>query len=258
MEKNHGISTSSERPYKWTLEGSRRLWDCYARRTIESAEPSGFYPQDFYVQVLKAASRWLRGKSKALDLGCSTGTLAGLLLRRGWEVYGTDLQKEVILLLRRRFEGKSSKPYLTVNHPKSLPFEAMSFDVVFCTEVLEHMLDEDRLEMLKEVRRILRPGGVLVATTPYKERLNTVICPNCYTSFHPMGHVHSVDEKIAKAWLEDSSLQAIGEKTFPLIIKREEDGVSYRLLKEVTRLLFRRVLVGRFSSILCFVGKRVS
>jgi len=48
---------------------------------------------------------------------------------------------------------------------RHIPFEDGRFDIVFCTEVLEHVPEPS--EFLDEIRRVLRPGGVLIMTTPF-------------------------------------------------------------------------------------------
>jgi ubiquinone/menaquinone biosynthesis C-methylase UbiE len=50
----------------------------------------------------------------------------------------------------------------------AMPFENASFDYVLCSEVLEHVSEDDKA--IAELRRVLRPGGVLVATVPYQKR----------------------------------------------------------------------------------------
>ena len=256
LEKAEREYDPVERPYRWTTEGARRMWACYAKRTIDNDIQSGFYPPDFYKQILKIAGAKLKGKSKALDMGCSTGTFMRLLLEKGWEVYGTDLQKAVIERLRRAFSGEEKTPTLKTAKNDKLPFDDESFDVVFCTEVLEHMLDEDRLMLLNEARRVLRVGGVFVASTPYKERLRTVICPECLSSFHPMGHVTCVDESIARRWLLECGLKPIVEKTFPTVLIREQDGFVYRMMKVFARSLMGDFLAEHLAAILCFIGER--
>jgi ubiquinone/menaquinone biosynthesis C-methylase UbiE len=49
-----------------------------------------------------------------------------------------------------------------------MPFDAASFDCVLCSEVLEHVPDDDKAVV--ELRRVLKPGGVLVVTVPYQKR----------------------------------------------------------------------------------------
>ena len=62
---------------------------------------------------------------------------------------------------RRRLPGAS----IVELHPDALlPFEDGAFDLVLCAETIEHVRDVQLF--LSEVRRVLRPGGVLAVTTP--------------------------------------------------------------------------------------------
>jgi SAM-dependent methyltransferase len=77
--------------------------------------------------------------------------------------------------------------------PSALP--SGSFQVVFLVEVLEHLLDEHLAPTLDEVRRLLAPGGHVVATTPNDEDLarESVRCPDCGARFHRWQHLRSLD-----------------------------------------------------------------
>jgi SAM-dependent methyltransferase len=83
---------------------------------------------------------------------------------------------------------------------------------VICTEVFEH-LTEEILELgLKEIKRILVPGGILIGTVPYRENLadNEVFCPHCNRTFHRWGHHQSFDEDKMRAVLgQDFSLRNV-------------------------------------------------
>ena len=58
------------------------------------------------------------------------------------------------------------------------------------SEVLEHLDDSERGEGLAEIRRVLKRGGFIVGTVPYRETLeqNVTICPHCAEVFHRWGH----------------------------------------------------------------------
>ena len=60
-------------------------------------------------------------------------------------------------------------------------------------EVVEHLDDATLPAVLAEARRLLRPGGSLLVTTPYREDLaaSTIQCPECGAEFHTIQHVRT-------------------------------------------------------------------
>jgi len=95
---------------------------------------------------------------KVLDVGCYNGTISSLLAH-GNEVHGVDLSEKAVELARQ----KGIEAYVSDAEDK-LPFPSAFFDVVFAGEVIEHTFDTDRF--LEEIRRVMKPSGSLVLTTP--------------------------------------------------------------------------------------------
>lgn len=87
----------------------------------------------------------------ALDVGCGDGFWSEKLSMFGYEVTSIDL-------------NVSYKKARMVNLEKSLPFSDGSFDLVWSTEVLEHLYSPETL--VREIKRILKPHGRMVLTTP--------------------------------------------------------------------------------------------
>ncbi len=94
-----------------------------------------------------------------LDLGCGLGEFTAALSEHGAIVTGCDVAQEA--LRRARARAPTVEFVLT---GEELPFADESFDVVWAGEVLEHV--QDGLGLLAEVRRVLRPGGRLLLSTP--------------------------------------------------------------------------------------------
>src|ERR1700737_4734681 len=98
--------------------------------------------------------------SRALDLGCGDGEVTAELGRviRG-EVVGADVsQVAVDLCILRGIEAHKVDP------SEGLPFPDKSFDLVFMTEVIEHLVEPSRT--MREIRRVLSPKGYLILSTP--------------------------------------------------------------------------------------------
>lgn len=111
----------------------------------------------------------VRGR-RILDAGCGSGPLAAELVARGADVVGFDGSPAMIDLARRRLG--STVPLTVHDLAEPLPYEDESFDVVVASLVLHYLEDWDA--PLAEVRRVLRPGGRLVASVnhPFAQVLN--------------------------------------------------------------------------------------
>lgn len=90
------------------------------------------------------------GKS-ALDIGCRDGYWTERLKEKGYAVSALDVRPEY-------------GPALVHDVENGLPFDDDSFDLVWCTEVIEHLHNPRHL--LDEIERVLRPDGLAVLTTP--------------------------------------------------------------------------------------------
>lgn len=94
-----------------------------------------------------------------LDLGCGTGSTVERLLSRGQRVIGLDRRPEGLLTVRR----SRGDARLIRADGSLLPIENGSADAVLLFDVLEHADDRS---LLSEVRRVLRPAGIVIATVP--------------------------------------------------------------------------------------------
>lgn len=105
-----------------------------------------------------------RGK-RVLDLGCRSGALSRHFLD-GNEVVGLDVDRAALA----KAEALGIQP-VQANVEEPLPFEDASFDAVVAGELLEHLQFPDVL--VAEIRRALRPGGVVVGSVPNAYRLQS-------------------------------------------------------------------------------------
>jgi SAM-dependent methyltransferase len=94
-----------------------------------------------------------------LNAGAGQGTFSQLLEELGFEVTSVDPSPTAVELLRARARG----PVLE-GTAEQLPFDDASFDAAVLGEVLEHI--EDDLAALREVARVVRPGGVVAISVP--------------------------------------------------------------------------------------------
>jgi len=104
-----------------------------------------------------------------LDLGCGTGSYAKALVRRGFEVTGVDFSDA--MLKRARTEVPSARAaFVAADINDRLPFPGATFDAVLSVLSFDHVADARAV--LREVRRVLKPGGVLLVVTLSRARRN--------------------------------------------------------------------------------------
>ncbi|MDQ6750587.1 MAG: methyltransferase domain-containing protein [Actinomycetota bacterium] len=96
-----------------------------------------------------------------LDLGCGAGAFTGLLAGWGAAPIGVDIAEEA---LRRARARHPTLDFRLAHADGALPLPEASIDVCWASEVLAHV--PDTAGLLGEVRRVLRPRGALLVTTP--------------------------------------------------------------------------------------------
>jgi 2-polyprenyl-3-methyl-5-hydroxy-6-metoxy-1,4-benzoquinol methylase len=94
-----------------------------------------------------------------LDVGCATGLLIESMTRRGWEAEGVDLCRE-----SAEYGREHRGAAIRVGTLEQAGFAAGSFSVVHFSHLIEHV--PDPRGFLREVHRVLSPGGLAVVTTP--------------------------------------------------------------------------------------------
>jgi SAM-dependent methyltransferase len=101
--------------------------------------------------------------ARHLDVACGPGTFLGTLSGPGHSV-GLDVAAAQIEFARRKYAAPHRSFQLM--QPGVLPAADASVDVVTMIELVEHLTPDDSATLLAEVRRVLRPGGRLILTTP--------------------------------------------------------------------------------------------
>ena len=113
-----------------------------------------------------AGARGLR----VLEVGCGLGTDGAQFARAGADYTGVDLTESAVELARRRFELFGLAGKFEVADAEGLEFADESFDLVYAHGVLHHTPDAGRA--VREMRRVLRPGGRAVVMLYHRDSYN--------------------------------------------------------------------------------------
>jgi 2-polyprenyl-3-methyl-5-hydroxy-6-metoxy-1,4-benzoquinol methylase len=114
-------------------------------------------------ELLRSFESYRQG-NHILDVGCGSGHFLKVAIEVGWKAYGTEIASSAFEQLSRlginSFCGKL----------ESASYASGFFDVVYCSEVIEHLVDP--VTLLREIGRIVRRGGMLYLTTPNFDSLS--------------------------------------------------------------------------------------
>ncbi len=141
---------------------------------------------------------------RVLDLGCGDGWMTAELARAGAAPTGIEVAQAAIDRARGRYPELDLR-LAPIDGP--LPIEDNACDVVWASEVIEHVADTAR--WLSEIRRVLRPDGRLLLTTPNHSRLRLLVAGiELYSE--PLGdHLHLYSTSSLRGVLRDFDFDAI-------------------------------------------------
>jgi len=107
-------------------------------------------------------------KKLVLDFGCGTGLYIPLLLSTGATIMGIDISRKAIKMAHERFRRTST--FFLVADGSNLPFRESCFDVLFVSEVLEHVINP--FKVVAETSRVLREEGEILGSVLGANRLS--------------------------------------------------------------------------------------
>ena len=148
-----------------------------------------------------------RPGERVLDLGCGAGRFLAALADAGADPVGVELAEGALERARRNVPGAELH---RLGADGAIPLEDGSVDLVWCSEVLEHV--PDTAGLLSEARRVLRTGGRLLVTTPSHDlpRRGLIALARFDRHFDPLGqHVRFYSRRSLAGTLETFAFEDV-------------------------------------------------
>lgn len=187
--------------------------------------PKGFFSFEMIrrKEILLEQVKELAGKKSSvaiLECGCGPGGILGEIHSDGHILVGVDINFKSLSKAR---ENSAAKDSLLQANIELLPFKENSFDIAYCVGVLSY-LEKDR-EAIKEISRVLKPGGRVIISVPNFFTFNKIFDPYYYL----IGPVRALGNKLLNFFLPAANSE---KKYKNSMIRRYRYGQLDRLYQE--------------------------
>ncbi|HEV3204173.1 MAG TPA: class I SAM-dependent methyltransferase [Gemmataceae bacterium] len=138
----------------------------------DSTLSEGFAAYQIFKRLFEEHVGELNDSRMVLDFGCGWGRIIRFFMKEvaATNLWGIDCYEEMIEISRKtnpwcRFQKIEPRP--------PVPMAANSFDMIYCFSVFSHLAEDIHNQWLAEFQRLLKPGGLLIATTRGREYIQT-------------------------------------------------------------------------------------
>lgn len=187
-------------------------------------EIRSFYPEDYYgnegskfsgiIERLVGTRRaWFIGRQirqhgRILDIGCGRGITLGALANSGFETHGFEVSAQAVQGIDERVQTRISSSLQEAQYPDQY------FDGIILWHVLEHV--PKPTEVLREARRILKPGGVIIVAVPNFSSVQARWAGSAWFHLDPPRHLTHFPLKALQRLLKASGFDCQSSHHFSL------------------------------------------
>lgn len=161
------------------------LFDYFETRICKATEEDERRLREFIISIVKG-----KPNGRILDVGSGSAWVADYFCRRNQTVISFDISLKNVSKALEKYPYQNH--FGVVGDALQPPFFECSFDIIIASEVIEHIVEPELF--LVKLFSLLKQGGKLIVSTPYKEVLHYSQCIHCGKLTPKNAHLHSFDE----------------------------------------------------------------
>ncbi len=175
-----------------------------------------------YRRVHKQIANWIGPKDgeRILDVGCFTGDLVELLVAKGADAYGLELQPEAVAIAQQRLPGRVFRACVDGS-----AFPSGPYDTITMMGLIEHVIDPRKF--VGRAHSLLVPKGRLLLQTPDASSVLALTMRSHWPPLAPVEHIHLFSRDAMRRLLDSSGFT---EVRFRAHVKTLPVGYVYHML----------------------------
>ncbi|MFC1559020.1 class I SAM-dependent methyltransferase [Gemmatimonadota bacterium] len=231
------------------------IYSCDDYREIYLADACFF--RRWSKDKLKTIEAFCPRKGKILDFGCSCGHFLEVARKRGWDIYGVEMNPINADYAQKRLGDKIFKGTI-----EDGPFASDIFDVITLWDVLEHIAQP--VEFLRRLQKRLAPSGIICIQAPNIESYISDLKGKDWDWLSPGDHLYFFSQKTLHSTLEKAGLKPIYSTTWQpygylidnLFGFNHRDNAFFRLYRKTVVRILRKLLFPLFAPLQWILKRR--
>lgn len=199
-------------------KADKKLWDKHWSKSLLKKIPDSYTTDRLFVPIV---IKYLPKNSKIIEGGCGNGHVVFALKKRGYDPLGIDYAPDTIKTIKKMY------PHLKfeTGDVRKLKQQSNSFDGYISGGLIEHYVDGYQT-LIKEMKRVLKPGGYIFITFPYISPLRRLkIKLNMYKKKNRLNK-YDIKNFYQYALTEKQVIFDFEKHGMKLIEKQKKDGIK--------------------------------